>query len=169
MNCKQCKDKIALFVIGELADDEAARLKEHLEGCPECRGEYDELVAVVRAFEHFRTQDLTDSEKLKLESNIYRHMAAAGQEAAYRMPKPISLLLRVAAAVLIFVAGYSTKTLLVDPSGGRPSTSEIAELPADITRYELASIAGHRFSAEGLKVIARGKAALPQGSISIDR
>jgi len=43
MNCHAAKKRIPLFVGGELSDREAGGLRLHLEACPECRAEAEEL------------------------------------------------------------------------------------------------------------------------------
>ncbi len=39
MTCPETRDRLALLVYGDLPPDEAARVRDHLRGCPACRAE----------------------------------------------------------------------------------------------------------------------------------
>ena len=36
MNCRECHDKLSLYLDGQLTDEETLRVEEALERCPEC-------------------------------------------------------------------------------------------------------------------------------------
>jgi hypothetical protein len=42
------REQLGAYVLGHLGDDEAASLRAHLDGCPACRRELDELTPVAR-------------------------------------------------------------------------------------------------------------------------
>jgi hypothetical protein len=46
MNCAEIHEKVVLAAYGELPDDQAHTLSLHLAGCPECREELDQLLAL---------------------------------------------------------------------------------------------------------------------------
>lgn len=39
MDCRECGSLLAGYALGELAGDVASEVREHLDGCPACRGE----------------------------------------------------------------------------------------------------------------------------------
>jgi hypothetical protein len=51
-SCREWREALGAYALGHLADEQRASLEAHLEGCPECRGEADSLVAVARLLPH---------------------------------------------------------------------------------------------------------------------
>jgi hypothetical protein len=49
MNCETAHESIALVVYGELADDQAHQLEQHLAGCESCRHELEGVQALAKA------------------------------------------------------------------------------------------------------------------------
>src|SRR5829696_5959058 len=46
--CREWRESLGAYALGHLAEEERARLEAHLEGCPSCRAELEQLTAVVR-------------------------------------------------------------------------------------------------------------------------
>lgn len=58
--CREWRESLGAFALGQLPDDERAALEAHLEGCPECRAERESLTGVAQLLpladpEHFDT------------------------------------------------------------------------------------------------------------------
>jgi anti-sigma factor RsiW len=50
--------QLSAYLDGELAPDEAVQVREHLDGCPSCRGELDELRGTKRVLGRLRPIDV---------------------------------------------------------------------------------------------------------------
>lgn len=62
MNCRQAKTEIALCVGEDLTDaNRRERLRQHLSGCPECRGHFKRLKGMFRVLEQAEEQRTYDS------------------------------------------------------------------------------------------------------------
>lgn len=121
VNCIAAGELLSPFLDGELSREEEARLTEHLEGCPACRCELDEIKRVVAAVNYLGKREMAApagfssavmariNEEKTVTKNRLRHLkqAAAG-----------------AAAVLLLTAGVTA--LKPEPSG------QIAQTPAQI-------------------------------------
>ena len=46
--CREWRETLGAYALGHLSDEERAGLEAHLEGCPSCRAELEQLTAVVR-------------------------------------------------------------------------------------------------------------------------
>jgi anti-sigma factor RsiW len=46
--CREWRESLGAHALGQLSDDERAGLEAHLEGCPSCRAELEQLAALVR-------------------------------------------------------------------------------------------------------------------------
>lgn len=46
--CREWRDSLGAYALGQLADEERVGLDAHLEGCPDCRAELSELESVAR-------------------------------------------------------------------------------------------------------------------------
>jgi Sigma-70, region 4/Putative zinc-finger len=47
--CKTCRDRLVLYLYGELGVIETTMVREHLDICEKCKSEYDELVLGLQA------------------------------------------------------------------------------------------------------------------------
>ena len=47
-SCREWRESLGAYALGQLPDEERAGLEAHLEGCPECRAELDSLACVSR-------------------------------------------------------------------------------------------------------------------------
>jgi Putative zinc-finger len=47
-NCREWRESLGAYALGQLSADERAGLEAHLEGCPECRAELDSLTSVAK-------------------------------------------------------------------------------------------------------------------------
>src|SRR3954468_5757262 len=46
--CREWRESLGAYALGHLSSEERAGLEAHLEGCPSCRAELEQLTAVVR-------------------------------------------------------------------------------------------------------------------------
>ncbi len=47
-SCREWRESLGAYALGQLAEEESAGLEAHLDGCPECRAELDSLQSVAR-------------------------------------------------------------------------------------------------------------------------
>ncbi|HXE72665.1 MAG TPA: anti-sigma factor [Candidatus Nitrosotenuis sp.] len=87
MDCAQIVDSLSAYLDEELAADERQKVRQHLESCPACRGQLDELS---------RHQELLASlPRMPLPSGLYERVRREIQESA--LPAPVRALPRRAA------------------------------------------------------------------------
>ena len=162
MNCPEYKDKISLLALGELPAGEKDDVEAHLEQCPDCRAEYESFLSVVGMYAVSRDDDLVPMEKLQLENDILRRLIETRNKAqrSFRLTGPWPAITRLAAALLIFFAGFAAQYFLGDL--GRPRQANVTEKSkiAATAPLNRAIASGMRFSSQGLKVIAHGRAAI---------
>jgi anti-sigma factor RsiW len=128
--CREWRESLGAHALGHLADDERAGLEAHLEGCPNCRAELEQLAALAGP--------LSLADPARFESSpvppaalAARVAAAIGRErlAGRRRRTRLGLAFAGAAAAAIVVAA-----LVVLPGGGGPTEPEqhvtFASLPA---------------------------------------
>ncbi len=162
MNCIEYRSLLPALVLGELSEDQRKQLEEHLEGCSSCRAELEQIQNIYACLdEDARADRLTEVEKLRLESAIYRQLAATAKS----RPAPsrvFTLLTRLAAAILLFVLGYTVHSFIADREQSG-AVRHIEQVNPSLAQYDLNLTGSMRFSAAGLKAIAEGrKAALAQ-------
>ena len=46
--CREWRESLGAYALGQLADEEVPALEAHLEGCADCRAELDQLTTVAR-------------------------------------------------------------------------------------------------------------------------
>ena len=162
MSCGQYTDKLALMATGDLEPVERRELEQHLKECPSCRAELEELRVVVAMFGTGHADALTDIERLQLENEIYRKLAARGshEPVARSGSRVVRTLLRMAAAIAIFALGYAAHALLTPPGQPEPTVPQFAQSWSTIPDDWKASALGLRLSPDGLRAIARGTIAL---------
>jgi anti-sigma factor RsiW len=51
-SCREWRESLGAYALGQLPDDERSGLEAHLEGCAECRAEADSLLGVARMLPH---------------------------------------------------------------------------------------------------------------------
>lgn len=71
MNCEQAREKISLYIDGELSKDQAEELENHMKDCKECHEEYLSLLQVVESVKAIEplalAEDFSEELKEKLE------------------------------------------------------------------------------------------------------
>jgi predicted anti-sigma-YlaC factor YlaD len=157
---------LALYVSGDLERSESEQLAKHLDVCSSCRSEFGRLSEIATMLSPANADSLTDMEKLRIETEIYRQLAEkANRDHPLRKGMSVAkVLLRVAAALLLLITGYSARSLVSELE--RPSQPTVKTLrhSPKTTKYRQALASGLRFSPEGFKVIAGGRSALETGT-----
>ena len=122
------RDDVAAYALGALPDDEAARLREHLESCEECREHLRWLLPAVDLLPRTVPQ-LRPPRRLRrrLMSTVHAEARSAERERrpAARGRDWTTLLWRPATAVaagVLLAAGVGAGYLIHQPSGGGSST-----------------------------------------------
>jgi len=160
MNCKVYCERIPLLVLGEADAATEAALHEHFAVCPDCRAEYEQLRDVAALLTPANREELTEIEQLRIENRVYRELV--GRSSAHGSGRVGRVLLRVAAVAAIFLLGFFGRPYLADlDNGAKPLAGLVARTVSEPS-VDRAAMAGRRFTADGLKVIARGKAALTE-------
>jgi len=162
VSCRQYTDKLALLATGDLEPAEKRELEQHLKECSACRAELEELRVVVAMFEPGGADGLTEIERLRLENEIYRKLAARPPTglSTQKASRVISTLVRIAAAIAIFALGYAAHPLFTAPGRPEASVAQLVESRGSIPENWQASASGLRLSPNGLRAIARGTTAL---------
>jgi anti-sigma factor RsiW len=156
MNCKQAQAALPLQILGELGADQVRLLEEHLRTCADCRAQAAEFEQITNDLAP--AEALTDMDMLQLENRVFRGLAERVAGRTGPLLRPASAwVLRVAAGVLIFAAGYVVHPLLRPGPDAIPvSEPPTVAVQFDVAQLDAARWAGHRVSPEGLKIIARG-------------
>lgn len=160
MNCGKYLDLLPLRAIDELTPAEKKMLDAHIEECHDCRAEADRLEELTRTLQLPPGDGMTELEKLKLENVMLRRLTRIRTNKASARVTLSRGLLRVAATVMLVASGFLLATLFNhQTSSPRISNAVIENQMASLTENPRIA-AGHRFSAAGLKLIARGRNAL---------
>src|SRR6056297_1172527 len=70
MNCKECKEKISLYIDNELTDKEAAEFEEHLKECDNCRVEFENTKSIVETVKNMPLEKLPEGYCEKLNNKL---------------------------------------------------------------------------------------------------
>lgn len=159
MNCDLYKDTLPLYASGDLGPKESEKLAQHLEVCPTCRAEYEKLSEIVAVLAPTDSERLTDLEKLRLENEVYRQLARKANRNHQQRKRSVAarVILPVAAAFLLFILGYSTRSLVSELHEGPHATARVIRPSGSSAQYQQALASGLRFSSQGLKAIAGDK------------
>ncbi|MCP4568197.1 MAG: zf-HC2 domain-containing protein [FCB group bacterium] len=162
MSCPEYKDKISLLALGELPSDEKEEVENHLQACSACRDEFESLIAVVGMYDDSAVDTLEPIDKLQLENNILRQLIEARSKVnnPFRLSGPWVALTRLAAALLIFFAGFAAQFLVGQFEGSKQAGVSGQNKTVAVAPINKALASGMRFSSQGLKAIAHGKAAV---------
>lgn len=154
MTCEECRDRLPLIILDEIDPETRAEIDAHLNDCPGCRAELENLGKTSRLLTNDPADDLTRIERLELENAVFRRLADKSIQASPSRPLALTYILRIAAAVALVVIGYGARVLVAEP----PEAAGPVEIRCSEIDEAIGS--GMRFSAAGLKVIARGRQAL---------
>lgn len=97
--CRPYREAIGSYVLGHLDERERTRLEEHLETCPDCRAEVEELKPVARSLEKVRLQP----EPIRPPANLEERVLGGVSRAARRERSRRNALILGAAATLVAV------------------------------------------------------------------
>ncbi|UCG62345.1 MAG: zf-HC2 domain-containing protein [Candidatus Zixiibacteriota bacterium] len=164
MNCEKYKDRLPLYVLGEVQGDDLGTLEEHIRICSSCGLAVEELKSLISSLADSSDDDLTESEKLRLENNVYRALVRRSSSERTSQPKIISRLapvvVRVAAVLVIFLFGYVSRSLVPVAEQSTATMAESVGSQVELAKYHRAVASQLRFSPDGLKAIAKGKSVL---------
>jgi predicted anti-sigma-YlaC factor YlaD len=127
---------LGVYLLGALDADERAGVEAHLDTCPTCRAELDELAALPSLLEQLSLADF-DVETPEASEDLFHRVATrvraehAGREAADR--RRYRRLTAVAAAVVI-VAGSVAGGLAIARHGGHARQGGTVSAATDISR-----------------------------------
>jgi anti-sigma factor RsiW len=163
MKCNECRALLPVLALGELPDEQRGDVEDHLKICASCQAEMEQIQGICRGLEEDAQGDsLSEVERLRIESAVYKRLAAS--ESAYRLRhnRLLTVLTRVAAAIILFALGFTVHSFITDHT--QPETiRHVQQANPSLTEYEYGVSSSMRFSAAGLKVIAQGrKAALAE-------
>lgn len=114
MNKHHVRDKISEYIDGMLSQEEASAVKAHLNRCPECMEEYEEMVKIIGHMNQMESLETPDTfvdkvhERLKKRSSLKR--LVKGLFYPLRIKVPLELAGVAAAALLvIYIVGIRGK------------------------------------------------------------
>lgn len=126
--CKKIRNLLPSFVTGEIETVTGREIKNHIEGCRECKKEAEELGLVV---------ELTGSmpeeiPPVSLKASFYEMLNEEKGKIEMKNPIYLPFWLQIAAGLVLLVAGMFTGSILFPQRGEVESQSEIAALQQDI-------------------------------------
>lgn len=160
MQCHKYFDLISMYLLDELDPSSKEELTSHLKSCPQCRQEMDEMKTVITALEDENRNQMTDSERLRLQNDIYRSIILNRPDKSAYKTTLIQPITKTAAAVLIFLAGYMVSSFLSNSEQYFPNSFSTKNDQSLQINNEKISLSNYRITKEGLKVIAKGKKAI---------
>ncbi|MGC9318889.1 MAG: anti-sigma factor family protein [Armatimonadota bacterium] len=124
--CDRVQADLSGLLDGKLTHEEAARCREHLDGCPACRRRYEALAAVRELLR--ATPDPEPPEGL---------LSAIRTDAAMELRRPATIFERLRAPVLVAAAAAAVIAVVVLPRLTQPESSpqmaaELPETPAAV-------------------------------------
>ena len=154
-------EKLGAYALGHLGDDERAELEAHLEGCPACRAELEDILPVAALLPKADPDRLEESltgplvgPPLGLDQRVYQRIEQERRRKA-RRPSGIGW---VAAAIVL--VGFALSTFFLTEERGeqvslRP-VSDRTELSVELQDLEAtATLGGERYSTQ-VELEARG-------------
>jgi anti-sigma factor RsiW len=165
MNCDTCRDLIPLALVGELTEHQRRELDEHLKTCDDCGIEWETMRQTVDRLAPDPRDSLTDIEKLRLENGVLTKLLTERTRFAHDRPSRAvrtgRVLLRLAAAVILFALGYVASPQIAALLG-EPARSAAVPEATPCIQVDAGTAAGYRFSARGFRVLAHGRAAVTE-------
>lgn len=156
MTCQEYRDLMPAFALGEGPAERRQELESHLAACAACAAEFRRLNEICRVLnEDAHADSLSEIDSLRIESALYRQLAA-NRVSRRRWPnRTYGLVGAIAAGLALFVLGYGARSYM------KPPEAPDAKLTAQTVSSELAQYRGElsqggRYSAAGLKTIALG-------------
>ncbi|KAA3632778.1 MAG: zf-HC2 domain-containing protein [Calditrichaeota bacterium] len=154
MNCKRFKELIPLYVLNELTGDEKSDVDNHLETCEECKIEITEYQEMINILSTKNESGVSKNELKEIKNSVYTSVL---QSAVRAKPESniVKNILQIAAAVIIFFAGYSVSSFYsasYQPINRFTINQSESELTESFKIYKNSKI--------GLKIIAKGKNAI---------
>jgi len=140
MNCSQCKELLAIFIEGLLAEPEKGGVTSHVKTCPACRAELKELIALhnrlVRNGKALKETNLEND----VMNKIIRIQKVKLKEAAVSATKSLAVrrtimkspITKFAAAAVIIVAAL---IVLYVPGGDRVAIAEVLERVSKVPTF----------------------------------
>jgi hypothetical protein len=151
--CRGRREDIGAYVLGTLDEDRTTSLIAHLDGCPDCRAEVEELAEVARILalaDPVRSTPHT-APPLHLAESIFQRVRAEGRAARRRRIRRAAIgsigIAAAAAALLVYLAvtgprrvevefvtapaGVDSHALLEYRPGGTRIELDVAGLPGD--------------------------------------
>jgi anti-sigma factor RsiW len=146
-SCREWRESLGAYALGQLPDEERSGLEAHLEGCADCRAEADSLLGVARLLPH------ADPDRFGPAPTpppaLGRRIAAAigSEERARRRGRRRRIGLGLGGATAVAAATVLTILVLSDTPGTRPEQHvAFRSLPAGVKIS--ATLEPHAFGTE---------------------
>jgi anti-sigma factor RsiW len=81
MKCDECRKRLSEYEAGELAEDEADAMREHLDACPPCAGALRTLRVVAGHVARLPEESPSEAVSLRILAQCVGPVAPAGKEA----------------------------------------------------------------------------------------
>ena len=125
--CKQFETMLNAYVLAELPEKEAERVRNHLEFCPRCRKEFDEIKRILSAIREQPFIEPSPQLYRSVREAVHSRMENATKNLFWNASRFMSPFVRrpsyAAAAALILIAGFAVY-IIFKPS--QPPPPEIA-------------------------------------------
>lgn len=143
-DCSEVIDLLEMWVDGDLGEDDAARVRTHLEGCAECRSEGRLAAQIASELRSLPAFDLPDrvarTARRRVQGSLWTRLGEVIERSAAR---PLPVLAAAAALVLMFIVLAPWR----GPSQPQFSDQDVARATAD-TKLALAYVASATRRAE---------------------
>ena len=159
MKCSECLDLMPMLALGEGPMDRQQEMEAHLAACPGCSEQFRSLNEICRVLKtDGQSDDLSEFERMRLESAVYWQLAVHVPPRQRLWNRPLSLVSGVAAGVALFVLGYYAHSFVAVPESPEKVIATESASPS-LAAYGGEFNGSLRFSAAGLKAIAKGRKA----------
>lgn len=123
--CREWRESLGAYALGQLPADEVPALEAHLEGCPACRAELEQLQSVARLMERVDPERLDEAPTPPAELADRVFAAISGERRAGRRRRRLRFGFAIGGAAAAAATAAAVLAILVLPGGGDEPPSRI--------------------------------------------
>ncbi|MGD8538033.1 MAG: zf-HC2 domain-containing protein [Candidatus Aminicenantes bacterium] len=143
MKNRHVRDKLSVYIDGRLSEKEVSAVKDHLDLCPECRKDYEEMVKIIGHMNQMERLETPDAFVEKVHTRIDK------RSSLQRLVKGLFYPLKI--KVPLELAGVAAAALLVIYIVGIRGKQHIYEL-AYVQRYQIPDVLQEQTVETGIEV-----------------
>ncbi len=164
---RELRELLGSYALGHLPEDQAARVRAHLDGCRACRADLDDLLPVVRRLDAVDADAFgevpapppglgDDIWQAVSRERAERAAVREGDEVVRLRPAPIRVLAAAAAVVVALgVGGAVGRATAPEPAAVPTEAISMRVAPGDPVSIESADLVAHTWGVE-LRIVAAG-------------